>query len=75
MDLKEEIRRYVLDNEHAAETAGGVMRAWLKLTPGECPVAIVEQTLLELVSDGFLERHALPGGAVIYRRAHPGLRS
>ena len=70
MDLKAEIRRYVLGNESAAETAQGVMSAWLKLSPGEYSLSDVEATLDELVDEGFLERHHLPGGATIFRRSH-----
>ena len=69
MDLKSEIRRYVLLNSAAAETASGVMQAWLKLPSGELALSTVQDALEDLVVDGFLERHELLGGAVIYRCA------
>lgn len=69
MSLKADIRRYILANEKAAETAEGVTRVWLKQPHCARVLAQVEQALDELVDEGLLERHALPGGASIYRRA------
>ena len=69
MSLKDEIRRYVLANADAAETAKGVLSMWLRLPRSRAGLAEVEQALEQLVAEGTLERHALPGGTVIYRRA------
>ena len=68
MNLKSEIRRYVSLNTAAAETPEGVLRMWLGLPRSESALASVEAALEELVHEGVLERHALRGGGVLYRR-------
>ena len=70
MNLNTEIRRYMLENEWAAETSEGVRHAWLKLPRSASTLAEVEAALHELVREGFLECHPLAGGAAIYRRRH-----
>ncbi len=69
MNLKAQIRRYLLENEAAAETSEGVMRIWLKLPRGEQQLVDVEEALDSLVDEGVVERHQLPGGTAIYRCA------
>jgi len=71
MSLKSDIRHYILENEASAETKEGVTRAWLKRSSSAEVLADVEQALDELVAERILERHRLPGGAAIYRRARP----
>ncbi len=69
MSLKSDIRRYILENEASAETKEGVTRVWLRRPSSPEVIADVEQALEELVAEKVLERHRLPGGALIYRRA------
>ena len=69
MSLKSDIRRYILENSGCAEKKEGVARVWLNLPKSDEVLEEVERTLNELVAEGTLERHRLPGGAAIYRRA------
>jgi len=69
LSLKSDIRRYILENEGSAETTEGVTRVWLKQPHSARILVQVEQALDELVDEGILERHSLPGGTSIYRRA------
>jgi hypothetical protein len=69
MTLKSDIRQYILENEAAAETKEGVTRVWLRRSASPEVVSDVESALEELVREQVLERHRLPGGATIYRRA------
>lgn len=68
-DLQQEILRYLQRNPRAAETPEGVNHVWL--SRGNIPSAIVEveQALKMLVQAGHMERHDLPGGGAVYRRA------
>lgn len=69
MNLKSRIRRYLQDNEAAAETSEGVMRIWLRLPRSEQQLLEVEEALQSLVEEGAVERHELPGSTTIYRSA------
>jgi hypothetical protein len=69
MSLKADIRRYISINRDAAETNRGVARVWLKLPGTEEVMRRVDLALDELVAEGTLEGHELPGGSRIYRRA------
>jgi hypothetical protein len=72
MNLKAEIRRYLLDHEAAAETSEGVMRVWLKLPRSAAQLREVEEALDALIDEGFVERHEIFGGGAIYRRRREG---
>ena len=67
--LREQILRYWRANVHAAETAAGVNRVWLKRPNTPQMVAEIELALDELVRAGELERHRMPGKHAVYRRA------
>jgi hypothetical protein len=66
-DIKQEILRYVRAHAHSAETPEGVARWWLARQRFEDTIGMVTAALDELVADGSLERHVLPGGTPVYR--------
>jgi Fe2+ or Zn2+ uptake regulation protein len=66
--LQRRILNYVAEREQATETAEGVTRVWLNRVPSIGQVAEVEQALEELVEAGWMEKHALPGANIVYRR-------
>ena len=66
-DLKQEILRYVRAHAHSAETPEGIARWWLTRQRFEDAIEVVQVALDELVAEGSLERHVLPGGAPVYR--------
>jgi hypothetical protein len=66
-DLKQEILRYVRAHAHSAETPEGIARWWLTRQRFEDTMEMVTTALDELVEDGSLERHVLPGGTPVYR--------
>lgn len=68
-ELKDEILRYVCAHAQSAETPEGIARWWLARQRFEDAVENVLVALDELVADGSLERHVLPDGTAIYRRA------
>ena len=59
---------YVSHRHHAAETAVGVNCMWLERPDTPADVHEVKIALEELVANGLLEKHRLPGDATIYRR-------
>lgn len=67
--LELQILRYLQDNVDAAETAGGVNSMWLQRPATAACTAEVESALASLVARGLLEKHTLPGGTAIYRKA------
>jgi Fe2+ or Zn2+ uptake regulation protein len=66
-ELEAEIARYVQEHGHAAETAEGAHRHWL---PEHATWTLdqVREVLRRMSSARVLERHALPGGATLYRK-------
>lgn len=70
-DLKQEILRYVRTHASSAETPEGIARWWLARQRFEDAVERVTEALDELVADGSLERHLLPGGTPVYRARRP----
>lgn len=65
--------RYVAHRSSAAETPQGVNSVWLKRGHTAGNVAEVETALDGLVERGHMEKHTLPGGATLYRKAEaPG---
>jgi hypothetical protein len=67
--LQWQVLSYLRDHVHAAETAEGVNTIWLRRAATTQAIAEVEQALIELVRSGWMEQHALPGGAVLYRKS------
>jgi hypothetical protein len=68
-DLKQEILRYVRAHGQSAETPEGIARWWLARQRFEDAIDAVRAALDELVREGSLERHILPGGTPVYRAA------
>jgi hypothetical protein len=66
-DLKQEILRYVRAHTESAETPEGIARWWLARQRFEDAIEAVLVALDELVAEGRLERHVLPGGTPEYR--------
>ncbi len=66
-DLKQEILRYVRAHAQSAETPEGIARWWLARQRFEDAIEVVLVALDELVAEGSLERHVLPGGTPLYR--------
>ena len=67
MNLKQEILRYVRAHAQSAETPEGIARWWLARQRFEDAIEVVQVALDELVEEGSLERHVLPGGTPLYR--------
>jgi Fe2+ or Zn2+ uptake regulation protein len=67
--LQRSILQYVAQHKQAAETAAGVTRVWLNRALSTRQIAKVERALEELVEAGWMEKHALPGANIVYRRA------
>jgi hypothetical protein len=65
-----EILGYLRQHAHAAETAAGVHHWWLP-AGSAWSADEVAATLEQLVRDGVLERHVLPGGEPLFRWKHP----
>jgi hypothetical protein len=70
-DLRRRILDYLATRERAAETAEGVNRAWLGRPPIPRLIAEVEQALNEMVEEGVLVKHTLPGSVTVYRQPAP----
>ena len=70
--LKQEILRYVSAHPQSAETPEGIARWWLPRQRFEDAVEAVWTALDELVAEGRLERHVLPGGTTPVYRARRG---
>jgi Fe2+ or Zn2+ uptake regulation protein len=68
-DIQREIMRYVAHRSSAAETPQGVNSVWLKRGYTAGNVAEVEAALEALVEQGHMEKHTLPGGATLFRKA------
>ena len=64
-----EVRRYLQAHPYASDTLLGVTKFWLNRELREPTTAIVERALESLLAEGEIERHQLPGGTQIYRRA------
>jgi hypothetical protein len=71
-ELQMQILRYVARRSAAAETPAGVNSVWLKRDNTYANVLEVERALLSLVALGHMERHVVPGGAVVFRRVSGG---
>jgi hypothetical protein len=67
--LQAEILQYLLHNTDATETPEGINRVWLGRANTPEMIVEVERALDDLVREGQLERHRLPGGVGAYRRA------
>jgi Fe2+ or Zn2+ uptake regulation protein len=65
--LQQQVLDYLRQHVYAAETADGVVRVWLKRTPTASLVAELERALEELMEQGLIERHVLPGDTAVYR--------
>ena len=71
-DFQKAIVRYLESHARAAETAEGVSRVWLGRRSDQASIAQVQEALDLLVESGALERHMLPGGMPVYRKALGG---
>jgi hypothetical protein len=54
--VAEAIRRYLMENPHASDTAQGIGRWWLLSSSGEFPVQTVEAALAQLEGEGSVRR-------------------
>jgi hypothetical protein len=70
-DVKQAILRYVERHPRSAETSEGVARWWLTRQRFEDAIETVQAALDELVGEGKLERHVVPGGLPVYRARRP----
>ena len=70
--LKQEILRYVRAHPQSAETPDGIARWWLARQRFEDAVEAVWTALDELVAEGNLERHVVPGVSTPVYRARRG---
>lgn len=62
------IMMHIERSADAAETVAGVNSIWLGRSHTAANLVEVEHALDELVAMHRLEKHSLPGGAMVYRR-------
>jgi hypothetical protein len=63
--VADQIKRYLAKHPGAADTVAGICDWWL---PG-VPEPLVQRALDELMSEGLVKRHEVPGGRPVYSRA------
>jgi len=68
-EVAAEIARYLDVNPLASDNLVGVIRCWLNLDPSKETQEAVEAALREMVARGDIERHRLPDGGAVYRKA------
>lgn len=66
--VRAEILRYLEDHPHAADTAEGVHRWWIRESRFGLSEVTVKKVLEMLVSEGHMRSVQLPGGGVVYAR-------
>jgi hypothetical protein len=71
-EVVHEIARYLVDHPEASDNLVGVVKCWLNRDPSQTTLSIVEAALREMVSRGEIERHALPDGGAVFRKASRG---
>jgi len=64
--LCQAIQRYLMNYPHAADTAGGILSAWLPPHGLEDAADHLAEVLEALIADGWLRAHTLPDGNVLY---------
>lgn len=71
-EVAAEIARYLDDHREASDNLIGVVTCWLNRDPSPTTVLLIESVLNEMVSKGEMERHPLPDGGAVFRRANRG---
>jgi len=66
--VRAEVLRYLEDHPHAADTAEGVCRWWIRESRFGLSEVTVQKVLETLVSEGHMRKVQLPGGGVVYGR-------
>lgn len=60
------IQRHLMTHPHAADTADGILSAWLPPQGFEDAADHLAEALEALVAEGWLRAHTLPDGNVLY---------
>lgn len=68
-EVVDEIARYLVDHPEASDNLIGVVKCWLNRDPSQTMLSIADAALRELVSRGEIERHPLPDGGAVFRKA------
>jgi hypothetical protein len=60
------IQRHLMTHPHAADTAAGILSAWLPPHGFEDAADHLDEALEALIAEGWLQAHTLPDGNVLY---------
>jgi hypothetical protein len=60
------IQRHLMTHPHAADTAAGILTAWLPPHGFEDAADNLTEALEALIAEGWLRAHTLPDGNVLY---------
>ena len=60
------IQRHLMTHPHAADTAAGILTAWLPPQGFEDAADNLAEALEALIAEGWLRAHTLPDGNVLY---------
>jgi len=60
------IKRHIAKHPLAADTAQGILASWLPQGSCDAGAEHIESALGQLVAEGWLRRHTLPDGRVLY---------
>jgi hypothetical protein len=64
--LRQAIQQQLMSHPHAADTAAGILSAWLPPRGFEDAADHLAEVLEALIADGWLRAHTLPDGNVLY---------
>jgi hypothetical protein len=67
-ELQTTIMKHLALSADAAETVAGVNAIWLQRSNTVANLIEVEKALDDLVERHLMEKHIVPGGAMVYRR-------
>jgi Fe2+ or Zn2+ uptake regulation protein len=68
--VAKEIKQYLKNHPHAADSAEGVMRWWLSQQRFDETVLTVQEALKYLVNEGELDKSVSSSGMTIYSNTH-----